>query len=44
MQTEELVGTPHPTGMGMRGGQPETRVNVAELLERVLELAHPTCT
>ena len=38
MHTEELFDTPHPTGMGMRGGEPEIRVNVAELLERVLEL------
>jgi twitching motility protein PilT len=38
MHTEELFDTPHPTGLGMRGGGPETRVNVAELLERVLEL------
>jgi twitching motility protein PilT len=38
MHTEELLGTPHPTGLGVRGGEPETRVNVAELLERVLEL------
>jgi len=38
MHTEELLDTPHPTGMGMRGGEPEIRVNVAELLERVLEL------
>jgi twitching motility protein PilT len=36
--TQELSDTPHPTGLGMRGGEPETRVNVAELLERVLEL------
>jgi twitching motility protein PilT len=38
MHTEELLDTPHPTGLGVRGGAPETRVNVAELLERVLEL------
>jgi twitching motility protein PilT len=36
--TEDVLDNPHPTGLGMRGGGPETRVNVAELLERVLEL------
>jgi twitching motility protein PilT len=38
MHTDELSETPNPTGLGMRGGPPETRVHVSELLERVLEL------
>jgi twitching motility protein PilT len=38
MHTEELFDAPHPTGIGVRSGAPETRVNVAELLEQVLEL------
>jgi len=38
MQTEDLLGTPHPTGIGARTGAPETRVPVADLLEQVLEL------
>jgi twitching motility protein PilT len=38
MQTEGLVGSPNPTGMGPRDGAPGSRVGVAELLERVLEL------
>jgi twitching motility protein PilT len=37
MRTEGLMDT-HPTGLGLRGEEPETRVQVAELLERVLEL------
>jgi hypothetical protein len=44
MQTEDLFGTPHPTGIGARSGAVETRVPVAELLNKVLELARPTCT
>jgi len=38
MQTEGLVGSPNPTGMGLQDGGPQSRVGVAELLERVLEL------
>jgi hypothetical protein len=38
MQTEDLFGTPHPTGIGARSGAVETRVPVAELLNKVLEL------
>jgi twitching motility protein PilT len=38
MQTEGLVGSPNPTGTGPRDGAPGSRVGVAELLERVLEL------
>src|SRR6266511_125347 len=38
MHTEELSDTPHPTGIGVRSGAPETRVPVAELLEQVLKL------
>jgi twitching motility protein PilT len=37
MQTEGLVGS-NPTGTGPRDGAPQSRVGVAELLERVLEL------
>ena len=37
MQTEGLLGGPNPTGMGLRDGDPQSRVGVAELLERVLE-------
>jgi twitching motility protein PilT len=45
MQTEGLLegpgptgmGNPDPTGMGLREGGPQSRVGVAELLERVLE-------
>ncbi len=38
MRTEESMNAPHPTGVGLRGEEPETRVQVSELLERVLEL------
>jgi twitching motility protein PilT len=38
MQTEGLLGAPNPTGMGLREGGPGSRVGVAELLERVIEL------
>ncbi len=38
MHTEELSDTPHPTGIGVWSGAPETRVPVAELLEQVLKL------
>jgi twitching motility protein PilT len=38
MRTEGLVDAPHPTGVGLRGAEPEMRVHVAELLERVLDL------
>src|SRR6266545_3136673 len=38
MRTEESMNAPHPTGAGLRGEEPETRVQVSELLERVLEL------
>jgi twitching motility protein PilT len=37
MRTEESINAPHPTGVGLRE-EPETRVQVSELLERVLEL------
>jgi Tfp pilus assembly pilus retraction ATPase PilT len=30
-------GRPNPTGVGLRDGEPQSRVGVAELLERVLE-------
>ena len=34
MQTEGLVGSPNPTGMGLQDGGPQSRVGVAELLEQ----------
>ena len=37
MQTEGLLGGPNPTGMGLRDGGPQSRVGVAELLNRVLD-------
>jgi twitching motility protein PilT len=38
MQTEGLLDSPHPTGVGLRDAGPGSRVQVAELLDRVLEL------
>ena len=38
MQTEGLVGSPNPTGMGLQDGGPQSRIGVAELLEQVLTL------
>ena len=38
MQTEGLVGSPNPTGLGVRDPGPGSPVEVAELLERVLAL------
>ena len=38
MQTGGLLGGSTPTGTGLQDGGPQSRVGVAELLERVLEL------
>jgi twitching motility protein PilT len=38
MQTGGLLGSSTPTGTGLPDGGPQSRVGVAELLERVLEL------
>jgi twitching motility protein PilT len=38
MRTEGLLGAPTPTGVGPQDGEPGSRVQVAELLERVLDV------
>jgi hypothetical protein len=38
MQTGGLLGGSTPTGTGLQDGGPQSRVGVAELLERMLEL------
>ena len=39
MQTQGLLGSPNPTGVGPRDAGQGTGVHVTELLERVLELS-----